>query len=76
MTTTTTNSQPKKTKTTGVAKKPLDPSILKQRLEFVEKRIVRLGSKLTKDSELLDRYTQQQAAGSSACDQTNETVAI
>ena len=72
---TTTNSQTKKTKTAGVAKKPLDSAIIKQRLESVEKRIMRLESKLTKDRELLQRYTQQ-AADSSACDQTNEPTAI
>ena len=39
------------------AKKKVDPGIVKQRREAIEKRIVKLEGKLNKDRALLLRYT-------------------
>lgn len=51
-----------KPKATKKSNKKVDPAVLKQRREAIEKRIEKLESKLNKDRLLLSQYADQAPA--------------
>ena len=54
------------------ATKKIDPEILKQRREVIEKRILRLESKLNKDRALLVQYADKPESSESFTDEPKQ----